>query len=205
MFKEKKTGLAALEERIYLTYYEDGVLDIFFGAMLFILGKQMLTHGETMAIAMPVAMGAGFLIKKLTNKRLGQVSFTEKRKEALDKFRRVMVAFLVTAMLVGLGVLILRSQMESDVSAHPKGLPLAVIMIIGFGLVARMVPLMHFAGYAVGFAALTALAILDGASLAYPFIASGTLVIMSGSYLLFGFLRRYPQSDYESDGEGDDD
>ena len=184
-----------LEEKIYLTWYEDGLIDIYTGIVLLAIGIQMMYPNPYIMI---IGIIGAFLwvkvAKKSTDARLGKVTFSKQRQQAIEKLNRVLVTFMAASVVIGLALFLLQGQAVDQEGARgwPRGLPLGVIMIVGMGIVARMVPLQKFAVYALLFAGLMAADILTNLPLFYAFIVGGMIIIFMGLGDYSRFKEKYP-------------
>lgn len=199
MFQKEKT----LEEKIYLTWFEDGLIDIFIGIAMLLVGLQMMLQSPYfMIIGMPIAfIWLKITKKKVTEARLGKVKFTEAREQSIAHMRRVFTTVLITILVMGVALFMLRSQavgVDGSVG-WTRGLPIGVILIVVLGLFARMVPLPRFGVYALMFAALMAADIIFGYPLYYAFIVGGGITAFMGTGDYSRFKDKYPLAEEQGD------
>jgi hypothetical protein len=104
---DNKTNSLPVELRLWLTNYQDGLFDMFFGSTLIIAGlNQLFTYLE---IERPIYLQLGIVIfvvifllvkKYVSQPRTGQVRFSIKRKEKRIKALIIaLVAQVITAVL----------------------------------------------------------------------------------------------------------
>ena len=127
-------NLKDIEKKVYISYHQDGILDISLGLLILLFGIAMYTHLIAFVGLIPVlVMGVGYLAKKfITIPRMGYVNFSNARKE---KERRKMSFWLVLgivvfgAVLIGLAKRNILPGLDSVLQAYPL-LALAVIFSI---------------------------------------------------------------------------
>ena len=189
--------LKALERRAYLSYHEDGVLDIFIGLGALFFGLFMLTDMFWMAGVFPAIFTPVYVSAKrsITIPRIGYVKFGPQRA------RTPMLAILgigialFLCFLVGLvgfaGYDIIPPAFFAWLRAYHM-LVLGAIVAVALGGTALITGLRRLYAYA----ALTVLLFAGGYLLGAPawlqVLALGGLILCSGVALLIRFLRRYP-------------
>ncbi|MBU0493874.1 MAG: hypothetical protein KKA73_28250 [Chloroflexi bacterium] len=198
--------LRELERKAYLSYHEDGVVDIFVGLGILFFGLTMLTDlpwmvGVLPAMCVPIYAAAK---KSITIPRMGYVKFSPQRTR--------------TPMLILLGVgialflcFLLGAVFYAGRQAVPPAfadwlreyhmLVLGAIVAVSFGGGALITGLNRLYAYAV----LTMLWFIGGYLLAVPawlqVVVLGGLLLFAGSIVLVRFLRRYPIAAELADGD----
>lgn len=198
----KQNTLREIEKKAYMSYHQDGLLDIVIGlyALSFGLGIVMDRIWELnfatiwpailIAIILPIWIQAK---RKITMPRIGFVKFGARGSNKL-------FAVFVGLMVAGLGVLFLFTMATAQ-----NGRPVWIdtifqygMIVIGLGaavigsLFAYTMGLKRLHGYGL----LTLALFASGHFLSLPFeyllLAIGSIIIASGAALLVQFIRRYP-------------
>lgn len=203
---EQQIDLKELERKVWTSFYDDGMGDIFLGCLILmfalapLLSRMGLGDFWSSAVFIPFLTIIYILIvllrKHVVVPRIGLVSFGRARKKRLIKFNVIILVVLSVSLILGIV-----SFGGSVAQAWVHILRFIVILLIGFGL----------AGYFLGFVRLyiygilAALSIPVGEWLFYHFgvahhgfpitfgITSGIMII-TGVVLFLRMLRRNPRS-----------
>jgi hypothetical protein len=199
----KQNTLREIEKKAYMSYHQDGLLDIVIGlyALSFGLGiiaDKTLEYGFAtimpaimIAIVLPIWIHAK---RKITMPRIGFVKFGTRGSNKL-------FALLLGLAIAGLGVSMLFAFMAMGQNGRPFWLDILFqygVIWIGLGaavigsLFAYTMGLKRLHGYGL----LTLALFASGYFLRIPFeyllLAIGSVIIASGAALLTQFIRRYP-------------
>lgn len=198
--------LKALERKAYLSYHNDGLLDLG-------LGLPILAVGIGWAVGMPWLAGVFFAVgvssyaaakKILTIPRLGLVHFgPDRRRRQKREIFFFMIYFTFTALL---GVVMF--FLVSAVNRNPDGFgrmlekfimaPPGILLAIALAALAFWKQVSRFYLHA----AVLLLAVFGGPLLgidrAVYFSAPGVVNLSAGLYLLIRFLRTYPLPEKEA-------
>ena len=199
-----KTSLREIEKKTYMSYLQDGLLDIFVGVYILLVGIGILLLTMTdfsmwfivpaifPAIMVPIWISAK---KRITMPRIGFVNFGVRgANKMMALFIGLMAAGLGAFMVLGMGAftgqgweLTLKDFLISN-----------IMIIIGIAaatissLFAYTMGLKRLYGYGM----LTLLLFFTGYFLAIPFeyfvVTIGLVIIISGFVLLMRFIRKYP-------------
>ena len=194
--------LKIIQRKVYMSYFQDGVWDIFLGIFVLGWGLSMLTE----AVYLP---GALFMVlyftiwgikRWLTYPRIGYVKFSSTSRRRI-KARFVILLTVVLLLGVLMGVLMgtgTRPQWLSDYFPLLFSGMLAVIVC----LVAYWVRVNRFYLYA----ALIFLGAVFhqwlGIQWEFGFIGAGSIILAIGFAILIGFLRKYPKEEQDESDEG---
>jgi len=199
----KKSSLKEVEKKTYMSYHQDGLLDIFVGVYVlsFALGILLLTVTDFTtwfvipaifpAIMVPIWVSAK---KQITMPRIGYVKFGTRGANKL-------LAIFIGLMVAGLGAfMVLAFASKSQAWALtlrnliiPNGM-----IIIGISTAAISSLFAYTMGlkrlYAYGLLDLTLL--LTGQLITIPFgyflVTIGLVILINGFVLLIRFIRKYP-------------
>jgi hypothetical protein len=198
----REPNLKEIERRAYMSYHQDGLLDIFAG--LYILGFGLGAYMDVIwefgfGTIMPAILVAAVLPiwiaakRKITMPRIGFVNFG------------IRGATKITALFIGLMVAGLGAFSVFTLATFQGGsrqwLDLIFqngMIIVGVGSLAVCSLFGYTMGlkrlYAYGLLALIVLVIGHFTSVffAYILMALGTLVMVTGVALLIGFVKKYP-------------
>ena len=198
----KEPNLKEIEKKAYMSYHQDGLLDIFAGVYIlgFGLGIYMtvmwefvfgvIMPGILIATVLPIWIAAK---RKITMPRIGFVNFGIRGATKLT-------AIFIGLMVVGLGALSVFT-LATFQGGSRQWLDLIFqngMLIVGFGSLAVCFLFGYSMGltrlYAYGLIAVIVLVIghFMGIFLAYILLALGLMVTVTGFALLIGFVRKYP-------------
>jgi len=200
----KRTNLREVEKKTYMSYHQDGLLDIFVGidVLLFGMGILLLTMTDFStwfilpaifpAIMIPIWISAK---KRVTMPRIGYVNFGVRgANKMIAIFLGLAVAGLGVFMVFGLGA----SMGEGWALTLRDILISNSMIIIGIGaltissLFAYTMGLKRLYGYGL----LIFVLFFTGYFIAIPFgyflVTIGLVIIVSGFVLLMRFIRKYP-------------
>lgn len=200
----KEASLREVERRTYMSYHQDGLLDIFVGVyvLLFALGILLMTMTDFStwfvipaifpAIMIPIWISAK---KRITMPRIGYVKFGVRgANKLMAVFLGLVVAGLGVFMVFGLGA---STGQGWAVTLRNLIIPNGMI-IIGIGAAA----ISSLFAYTMGLKRLYAYGLLvlalffTGYFTTIPFgyflLAIGLVIIINGFVILMRFTRKYP-------------
>jgi len=182
-----------VERKIFESFWDDGLIDIFAGVGLCLVGIAWILSVPVLGVLIPIVLVPVWLIarKRISIPIAGYVKFSRERSENVH---RTSVILIITgyAVLVALGTLyvIVRSAgMRPDLLARLViGLPSLVVAVVV--LLSRFLFDMPFRtlGYAAMVLLVGILGIASGLDPAYQFLAIGGGFVAVGSFLLKRFL-----------------
>jgi hypothetical protein len=198
----KDTNLREVEKRTYMSYHQDGLLDIFVGIYILLFGSGILLFtlmdystwfilpAIFPAIMIPVWVSAK---KKITMPRIGYVKIGSKGSNKL-------MSILIGLMVVGLGMfMILAFAADQTWAVTTRDLIISYIMIlIGVGgaaissLFAYTTGLKRLYGYGLLTLVLFVSAHFINLPMAYLLVVIGVVLVVYGFVLLVRFTRKYP-------------
>ena len=185
--------LKAIQRKVYMTFFQDGVWDIFLGLFVLAWGLSILTE----AAYLPGVSFVGIYfsiwgIKKwLTYPRIGYVRFSSTSR------RRTTARFLILGTVVLL--LGLLAGVLWGIGTRPQWLADYFPLIFN-GMLAAVVCLAAYWGRVNRFYLHAALIFLGavihqqlGIKLEFGFIGAGSIILLIGLGILIIFLRKYPR------------
>ena len=183
------TGLAGLERRAWLSYHEDGLIDLAFGFLLiFAFAGSVADQYRYVAYALLLLTGPTLALAKrrVTVPRLGAVQFGRERMA-----RKRHVVFAIAAMVAGTAGLPLVFGGEAWLRAHPAAVAvlLCLLVVLAFSAIAYWLDLARM--YAVGALYGAAFGTTELFDTPIPLLVAGSLVALSGWARLRKFLRTY--------------
>jgi hypothetical protein len=183
--------LKAIERKAWASYFEDGLLDIFLGAMLLIGGIRSITdYAWYTLLIVPLILVLPLGKKLITTPRLGHVKFGPARKLKQTK----VIAVLTISVLATFALLML----PKSGFALPAKMLISPIMAgwiaVVFGIIAYYLDFTRLFTYGLLFAISEVLSGLFGVYIgAMAQTISGIAVLLIGLFVLTRFLRKYPQ------------
>jgi hypothetical protein len=189
----KDDELQTIQRKVYMTFFEDGVWDIFLGLFVLGWGLSILTEGTFLpAILFIILYSAVWGIKKwLTYPRIGYVKFSSTSRRVI---KTRFVVLLTVALLLGLLVGVL-----FGIGTRPKWL-VDYFPLIFYGMLAAIICFAAYWAKANRFYLHAALIFLGGILHKWPgipwefgFIGSGGIITLIGVGFLIRFLRKYPK------------
>ncbi len=183
--------LKQIERKAYLSYHEDGLVDIGLGLVFLTFGLVALSGKSLFSSLcwMPALLIAP-MKRLITVPRMGMVKFG-----ASNKMRRVKIALLLSCAAVLLFILA-AVRLESppmDQWMHRYFLILIGTLLVAFPFFGALgLGVRRFYGYAALFAAGFAVIQLHRETLGAVFTAFGGVLILAGAAVLIGFLKKYP-------------
>ncbi|MFC2014796.1 hypothetical protein ACFLUP_02255 [Chloroflexota bacterium] len=193
-------NLKELEQKIFRSYFHDGLWDIYGALMLLGFGLTMVTGWDYLMLAFATLSVVLLLIKKrVTVPRLGQVNFSLERQAKTKKSILIAVLTGTFTMLLGLVFFVLAST-----NSLPRWLDIWMGNYFLAALGGMLALVVAIAAYVVGvwryyiYAALTFIAYVLASILRpidmehLPILIAGSVILISGTVILRRFLRNYP-------------
>lgn len=184
-------NLKAIERRAWTSYFEDGLWDIFLGAMLLMGGIRSVTdYVWYTLLILPLILVLPLGKRFITTPRLGLVKFGRSRK---GKQEKAVVALIISV----LAIFALMLLPNSGLALPPKMLispMMAVWIAVIFGVLAYYLDFWRLFAYGLLFAMSEVLSgLFGGYTGAMAQAISGIAVLLIGLFVLARFLRKYPQ------------
>ena len=198
----KQNTLREVERKAYISYHQDGLLDIFIGIYALAFGLGIVADtildfsfaafmpGVLVAIFLPIWIEAK---RKITMPRIGFVKFGAKGSNKL-------FAIFIGLLVAGLGVFfVFTLAMVKD--GRPVWIETMLqygMILVGLGggaissLFAYTMGLKRLYGYGLLWFALFASGYFITVPLEYILLAIGSVIVASGAVLLVRFVQRYP-------------
>ena len=190
--------LDRLERKAYTSYYNDGLLELFTGGTLLLLGVALLfdyayLFGAIAVIAMTSWAGAK---RRITVPRVGIVRFGSERQRRIKKEKFFFMIYFTITLLVGIAAFIVVSRSLETArrifGAYPLG-PIGVIGALALVFLGYWKQIRRFHLYAL----LTIVAFFGaphiGIEPPYYLMGLGIVFCMVGVVMLARFLSTYPK------------
>jgi hypothetical protein len=199
----KEPNLREIEKKAYMSYHQDGLLDIFVG--VYVLGSglgiwaDMIEGSFWLTSIMPAILIVTVLPiwieakRKITMPRIGFVKFGPRG------------AHRLMGVFIGLAIMGLLLAMALAFTSIESGMPLWLQTILQYGMVVvglASLAICSLFGYSMGLRRLYAYGLLTlvlfvighffGVFFGYILLILGTIVVAAGSALLISFVRKYP-------------
>ncbi|MFC1866355.1 hypothetical protein ACFLYB_06565 [Chloroflexota bacterium] len=201
-------NLKEIERKVFRSYFNDGLWDIYGGFILLGFGLSMVTGWDYLILVF--AFAAVFLLffrQRLIVPRLGQVKFSSERQvKTIRSIIIAMVTLTFTALLGGAFFVMFSTN------SVPEWLDTWMKDYFFAGIGGMLALLIAVAAYIVGvwryfaYAVLTFIAYVIAGILrpndmeGIPIVVVGGMILISGAVILMRFLRKYPLPPQEIDG-----
>jgi len=197
---ENETDLKEIERKVFRSYFNDGLWDIYGGFILLGFGLTLVTGWDYLILIFAIVAVLLLLFRKrLIVPRLGQVKFSSERQvKTIRSIIIAMVTLIFTALLGGVFfVLFSTNNVPEWLDAWMKDYFFA-------GIGGMLALLVAIAAYIVGvwryfvYAILTFIAYVIAGIIrpnnmeGIPIVAVGGIILISGAVILTHFLRKYP-------------
>lgn len=196
----EKIDLKKIERKVYLTYHQDGIWDIFIG-MAFLSVGILVAVNLTSFVGIYPAVIAGMILflikakKSFTQSRLGHIEPSDKWR--IKEKKNLMILQIVGFLSVVAGIInfvAFSGRADWQISIRDLGLiPFGVVCSTIIFIVGSLLGMKRFLFYAVlilGFFIVGHYA--DTPFYAY-FILLGLIITICGIIVLVRFIRRYPR------------
>ena len=205
---ENDRGLKEIEKKVFSSYFNDGLWDIYGAFILLGFGLTMVTGWDYLMLVFATLAVVLLLFRiRIVAPRLGRVKFSSERQAKTKKSKLIAIIILTFTALLGMVFFVLFStnNMPEWLDVWMKDYFLA-----GFG--GMLALLIAAAAYVVGvwryyvYAALTFIAYVIASILrpndmeSIPIVIAGGILLISGVIILIRFLRKYPLPQQGADG-----
>jgi len=203
------TDLEQLERQAFRRFYDDGIFDLYVGAMLVVMGIGALISDrmDNEPLTMIAILGMGLVVtiplllarRSLLRTRLGTFEPGPERRRRIAGTRLVLLGSVVLGVVAfGIAAAVYKSGTGADTLAALLPVLWFANTVIVFGAAAYFLDVPRF--YAVGVIAGTAMPLLIWPDLLWDyqihpvlsFGIPGAVICSIGVFKLRGFLERYP-------------
>jgi len=205
MIMSQSADFRKLEQKAYLSYHQDGLIDLIIGSIVLCIAISEATDSSIWnLIALLLIFAYMPLKRRITFPRLGYVKFNVKRGGVNMRLAGVVAIGVLVISLVSILVLLLSGKSSSSplilaVRQSPL-LVYALLGFIGFGLAGLVLRLPRLFLYALLSLVMMISGHLLNLPLWLPFLLLGGTILAIGAVLLIGFLRRYPIAEESNNG-----
>lgn len=205
MIMSQSADFRKLEQKAYLSYHQDGLIDLIIGSIVLCIAISEATDSSIWnLIALLLIFAYMPLKRRITFPRLGYVKFNVKRGGVNMRIAGVVAIGVLVISLVSIMVLMLSGKSSSSpliLAMRQSPLILyAFLGFIGFGLAGLVLRLPRLFLYALLSLAMMISGHLLNLPLWFPFLLLGCTILAIGTVLLIGFLRRYPIAEEDKNG-----
>jgi hypothetical protein len=191
-----------IERQVYLSYSEDGLVDIAIGVVIMVWGVMLLFEPTGLIGLLGIlGMGIWYLGKRfITIPRTGMIQPGRKIQRRLTNLA---IFMLILGLIAFLGILISRMVGSAFILDHPLGI-LGLVLAAGVALLAYLLNASRLYFYAaILFIAFAGGEILAGTITTFDAFAlsvtiAGGLILLSGVIILLRFVRKYPRPAIEA-------
>ena len=205
MIMSQSADFRKLEQKAYLSYHQDGLIDLIIGSIVLCIAISEATDSSIWnLIALLLIFAYMPLKRRITFPRLGYVKFNFKRGGVNMRLAGVVATVVLVISLVSILVLMLSGiSSSSPLILAIRQSPLlvyALLGFIGFGLAGLVLRLPRLFLYALLSLVMMISGHLLNLPLWFPFLLLGGTILVIGAVLLIGFLRRYPIVEEDKNG-----
>ena len=205
MIMSQSADFRKLEQKAYLSYHQDGLIDLIIGSIVLCIAISEVTDSSIWnLIALLLIFAYMPLKRRITFPRLGYVKFNVKRGGVNMRLAGVVAIGVLVISLVSILVLLLSGKSSSSplilAMRQSPLLVYALLGFIGFGLAGLVLRLPRLFLYALLSLAMMISGHLLNLPLWLPFLLLGGTILAIGAVLLIGFLRRYPIAEEGNNG-----
>lgn len=181
-------SLDRLEKRMWATYQQDGMWDIFLGVLMLMMGLRMIIdHWIMTVVGLTLVIGVVIIKKMVTEKRIGMASWSSKRRS-----KKITLFFLILLANIATLLLIILSIMGVSPDRVTGALVIGGMILITFSAISYFMYFWRFIlwGSLLTFA-IVINEILDPDSGPLMFFFIGSAAVALGFYYLVIFLREH--------------
>jgi len=191
------TNLKSIERRVYLSYHQDGLIDLIMGGVLLSLSLIIWLLPEFWFVLI-----GGFIVmttayaaakKAITFPRVGYVEFSQVRRK---KTQYIFLAFIVITVFGNILTIIAWMFPALGILIFESAFTLLIIGVIGGGILAfigYISEIWRFYLYGIIFLSSAVFTFFVPSLAVFPLIVLGSVMIIFGSILLYRFIQRYPK------------
>ena len=192
-----------LKRKVFLSYHQDGILDLVAGSVVLGFGLNMLTDNIVFLMFGWLAMMLYVLIKqRVTVPRFGYVRFESKKQTEKKAWVSVGIGVLFVLFFLTLNVFVSRRPTSPDMQAWIQRYHMVPLSTMLFGLpalgAAIFLGLKRFYLYALLAVGLPLVGAWLNSETYLPIVTTGVIILVFGAVLLVNFLQKYP---LEAEGE----
>ena len=196
-----------LKRKVYLAYHRDGIIDLVAGSVVLGFGFNMLTGNIVFLMVGWLAMMSYVLIKqRVTVPRFGFVRFESEKKTRHKSWVSVGIGVLVLLFFFLLPIYLRREPTSPEMEAWIRRYHMVALSTMLFGLpalaAAIFLGLIRFYLYALLAVGLPLIGAWLNIETYIPIVSTGTVILVFGTILIVGFLRKYPLDAEGKDGNG---
>ena len=192
-------NLKTIERKAYLSYYQDGLLELFIGLwfLIFCIGIAHDAVSYLGSIVPPFGFVVFLIFKKsITVPRMGLVNFGQTRKIRIKKEYKFFSIFFAVTVITGAVIYFLHKDIPGNIQELMRKFimaPMGLIIAICLWFVAYWKQLFRF--YIYCFVVIGVVFIGPLLEMTPPtyFAIPGVVMVLSGSIMLSIFLRKFPK------------
>jgi len=188
-------NLGAIEQRVYRSYWDDGLLDTFASIGVLAIGLSWMNDWHAAAAIIPAVLAPLWkpTRQRLIEPRLGVVEFTEDRERRNNRQLKLVLYFGIACLILGVETYFLRDRL----GINPTVSLIAALPAFLLALMAAIVSVLVSTGRFVAYAACLVIAGLVGVINDWrpgPILAlAGSIMLVFSIAVLAGFMRNNPR------------
>ena len=203
MIMSQSIDFKKLEQKAYLSYHQDGVIDLVIASVILCMAiSEAIDSSIWNLLALLVVLAYIPLKRRITFPRLGYVKFNVKRRGVNMRIASAVFIVVLVLSLVGILLLMLYARSSSSpliLAVRQSPLLLyAIVGLIGFGVAGLVLGLPRLFIYALLSLLIMIIGHLLNLALWLALMLLGGVILVTGSVLLIRFLRKYPIAEGEN-------
>jgi len=205
---ERDKELKELEQKVFRSYFKDGLWDIYGALILLGFGLTIVISWDYLILVFATLAVILLLFRRrIVVPRLGRVKFSSERQTKTKRSVLIAMVILTFTALLGVVFFVLFST-----DSMPRWLDIWMrdhflaafggMLALSVAVAAYIVGVWRYYGYAaLTFIAYVLASILRPNDIeAIPILIAGSIILISGAVILTRFLRKYPLPPQETDG-----
>ena len=205
MVMSQSIDFKKLEQKAYLSYHQDGVIDLVIASVILCMAiSEAIDSSIWNLFALLVVLAYIPLKRRITFPRLGYVKFNVNRRGVNMRIASAVPIVVLVLSLVGILLLMLSGRSSSSpliLAVRQSPLLLyAIIGLIGFGVAGLVLGLPRLLIYALLSLLIMIIGHLLNLALWLALMLLGVVILVTGSVLLIRFLRKYPIAEGDNHG-----
>jgi hypothetical protein len=201
------TDIRKLENKTYLYYHQDGLLDLIIGAIVFGVGLNEATDTSIWSfITLLLILSYVPMKNRITFPRLGYVKFKNTRGGVNLKHTSILASIVLTLVLVGILLILRLDNSHLSVIQWIRKGPLllyGLLGLIGFSLFGLLIGLSRLHLYALLSGIIFSGGHLLNLEISLPFFILAGAILTVGTIFLIRFVQKYPVITEEAEDDSE--
>ncbi len=185
----------SLEGRVFRAEFESGLLEVFVGVAVGLIGLGWLADMFVMSAVIPAAIISmwGPVRRRLIAPRAGAVRYRQDRRRKIRRGQLALLALGLVSLLGGIGLFLAEIRVPGDIVTGPivAGFP-AGILAMGAVVAAAVFDIHRLRSHALVLAVGAVWVVIVDGHPGWSMLGAGAVILLAGMGLFVGFLRHNP-------------